>query len=158
MLGKIVVSNLSVLSSNSCDHKGSSGAWIGSYETVSTLFGVQGISELPWYIHHPAQSLSVDTLNPLHRIASLKSLQLDFLQIRDAKWETSCEKKNLIYCSQHSHEGFSLSILKSDGFCGYFDVIGCFQIILCIEHYQFPVCYRQYDIIQCIECGINERQ
>ena len=22
----------------------------------STLFGVQGISQLPWYIHHPAQS------------------------------------------------------------------------------------------------------
>ena len=60
-------------------------AWIGSYEMFSTLFGVQRISELSWYIHHPAQSSqadvhctaqSVDPLSPPHMIASLKSLQL----------------------------------------------------------------------------------
>ena len=85
VLGKIVLNNSSVLGLVSCQHKVLLAAWIGSYEMFSTLFKVQGISVLPLYIHHPAQSPHaalhcsarlVDPLNPLRRIASLKSLQL----------------------------------------------------------------------------------
>ena len=62
-----------------------SSAWIDSYEMFSTLFEVQGISEVSWYIHHPDLTPQaalhhsgrfVDPVSSPHIIANLKSMQL----------------------------------------------------------------------------------